>query len=102
VRPDGALLAELLEPLAAGRALAAGVDHASDSGEIADLELLDLGADLRHAPDHLMPGDDGEVDAGPLAASGVEIGVAHAAEQDVDGDIARARVAPVEAPLREG
>ena len=91
-------LAVLLEVLATARARAAGVDHAADRGEVADLEALHLVADGRHAADDLVPGHDrvhgGE--AGPLVAGHVQIRVAHAAVEDLDPHVALADVAASE------
>ena len=84
---EGHVRAELLE---AGLALGAGavrVDQAADRGEVAGLELGDRGADLGDAPDDLMPRDD-RVDRrhelAPLVADRVEVGMADAAEEDLD------------------
>ena len=96
--------AELLEAGLALGAGAVGVDHAADRGEIAGLELGDCGADLRDTADDLMAGDAG-VDRGhdvaPLIADLVEIGVADAAEEDLDLNVVFGRIAPRDRAWRQ-
>src|SRR5450631_390873 len=50
-----ALFAILLQAFPAGRADAAGIDHAANSGEIARLETGHLRAGFRYPPDDLVP-----------------------------------------------
>ena len=94
---EGHVRAELLQ---AGLALgtgAVGIDHAADRGEVAGLELGDRGADLGDTADDLMAGDariDGRHDLAPLIADLVEIGVADAAEQDLDLYVVFGWIAP--------
>ena len=89
--------AELLEPGLAFGTGAVGVDQAADRGEVARLELVTAGADLRDPPDDLVARHEG-VDRGhevcPLVADRVEVGVADAAEEDLDLHVALGRVAP--------
>ena len=69
---------------------AVGVDQAADGGEVAGLEFGDGGADLGDAADDFVAGDagvDGGHDAAPLVAGLVEVGVADAAEEDLDLDV---------------
>jgi hypothetical protein len=87
--------AELLEAGLARFAGAVGVDEAADADEVARLVPGDRGADLRHAADDLVAGDD-RVDGGdgaPLVAHEVEVGVADAGEEDLDGDVGVGRFA---------
>ncbi len=84
---EGEVGAELLEARLALGAGAVGVDHAADRGEVAGLELGDGGADLGDAADDLVAGNagiDGGHHAAPLVAGLVEIGVADAAEENLD------------------
>ncbi len=84
---EGEVVAELLQAGLAFGAGAVGVDHAADGGEIAGLEFLNCGADLGDAADDLVPGNAG-IDGGhhvvPLVAGLVQVGVADAAEENVD------------------
>ncbi len=95
VREDRAP-AELLVPGLALGAGPVGVDEASDADVVAGPELRDRRADRRDPPDDLVTRD-ARVrgrHAAPLVARGVEVGVADAAEEDLDEDILRGRVAP--------
>src|SRR6266496_6246794 len=96
---EGSAGAELLEARLALGAGAVGIDQAADAGEIARPELRDRGADLRDTSDDLVAGDawvDGGHHAAPLVPRRVEIGVADPAEQDLDLDVVRGRVAPLD------
>ena len=89
--------AELLEAGLALGAGAVGVDHAADRGEVARLELGDGGADLGDAADDLVAGNagiDGGHHAAPLVAGLVEVGVADAAEEDLDLHVVLGGIAP--------
>ena len=97
-----ALLAELLEVALAGVAVAAGVDHAADADQVAGLELRHLAPTARHAAHDLVARDHGEDGAAPLVARLVDVGVADAAEEDVDQHVVRARVAALDGERREG
>ena len=94
--------AELLEAFLAARAGAAGVDHAAGRADVAHLQLGDLGADLRDPSDNLMAGDAGVVRAGPLAARGMDVGMADAAEENLHLDVGRAGGAPGDRQRGEG
>jgi hypothetical protein len=85
--------AVLLKPLFAVHALAAAVDHAAHAGQVADLELLHLTADRGHRADDLVAGNDGIDPRAPLAAHGVDVGVADTGVGDLDGDVQRAGLA---------
>ena len=84
---EGHVRAELLKASLALGAGAVGVDHAADRGEVAGLVLRNCRADLGDTADDLVAGDN-RVDRGhelaPLVADRVQIGVADAAEQDLD------------------
>ena len=87
---EGQVRAELFKACLAFRACAVGIHEAANGGQVAGLELLDAGADLGDAADDLMAGDagiDGGHHAAPLVAGLVEIGVADAAEEDLDLDV---------------
>ena len=89
--------AELLKACFALRASAIGVHQAAHCGKIARLEFGDCGANLRDAADDLVAGNtgiDGRHDSAPLVACLVEIGVADAAEQNLDLHIVFGGVAP--------
>ncbi len=96
VGPDGrrGSGAELLLALLAHVALAAGVDEAPDADAVADLELRHLGADLAHDACDLVPGNQRVVHAPPLAARGVDVGVADARVADVEVDLGGPGLAP--------
>jgi hypothetical protein len=74
----------------AGFAMRAGavrIDHATDRSEIARFVLGNCRADFGDTPDNLMTGDDREVcghELAPLVADRMKIGMANAAEQDLD------------------
>ena len=94
---EGHVGAELLEARLALGACAIGVDQAADRGQVAGLEFCDGGAHLRHASDNLMAGNawvGGRHHAAPLIARLVKIGVADAAEEDLDLDVVPGGIAP--------
>ena len=94
---EGRVRAELLEAVAAVGAVVVGRDHAADADEVADLELVDAAADLRHPPDDLVARDarvDGRHHVVPLVAGRVQVRVADAAEEDLDLDVPVGHVAP--------
>src|SRR5438093_9459139 len=82
------------EHLEAGLALWAGavrVDHAADRGEIAGFVLGNCRADLGHATDDLMTGDNRIIrrhELAPLVPDRMEIGVTNAAEENFDLHVA--------------
>jgi hypothetical protein len=94
---DVVVVAVLLNAGPAARAGHARVDHAADGGEIAHLETGDGGPDLRDAAGDLVAGNAGVDGAGPLAARGMQVGVADAAEENVALDVPRPRLTTVEA-----
>ena len=89
--------AELFKARLAVGAGAVRIDHAADGGEVAGLELGNCRADLGDAADDLVAGNE-RVDRGhelaPLVAHRMEIGVADAAEEDLDLHVAFGRIAP--------
>src|SRR5206468_10227607 len=92
----GAVLAVLLEALLARGAAAAGVDHAAHADGVADLELLHPRADPRDLPDDLVPHHQRVLRRAPLAAHGVQVGVADAAVLNVDRHVVRPRLTALE------
>src|SRR5207249_4468310 len=90
----------------AGLALAAstvGVDHAADCGEVARFVFGDCRTDLGDPADDLMARHDRVdrgYDAAPLITDLVEVGVADAAEQDLDLHVALGRICSTGPPQR--
>ncbi|GAA3258606.1 hypothetical protein GCM10020258_19890 [Sphingomonas yabuuchiae] len=76
--------------------MAAAVDHAADTDQIADLVPGHVAADGGHAADDLMSRHARILGARPFAARGVQVGMADAAIKDVDRDIVALRVATLE------
>jgi hypothetical protein len=91
-------LAILLEARAAARAGAARIHDAADGGEAAGLEAAHLAPDRGHAAHDLVAGHARIDGALPLGAHRVQVRVADTAEEDVDGDVARAGLAARERP----
>ena len=94
---EGHVGAELLQARLALGAGAVGVHQAADGGQVAGFELGDRGADFGDAADDLMAGNagvDGGHHAAPLVAGLVEIGVADAAEENLDLDVVLGGIAP--------
>jgi hypothetical protein len=89
-------LAVLLQPLAAVRAGAAGVDHAADRGQVAGGETTHTASDAADTANDLVPGNHGIDRAGPFAAHGVQVGMTDSAVLNVDLDVARPGLAAVE------
>src|SRR6185312_1539562 len=93
---DELVVAVLLETLAAVRAGAAGVDHTPDGRELPFFELGDLLADPDHPPDDFVARYD-RVDGGlPLVPGLVQVGMAHAAIEDLDLNVVRTGSTPLE------
>jgi hypothetical protein len=90
VRRRAAALAELLVVLAAVRAVAARIDEAADAGEVTDLHLLDVRADVRDPAHDLVARDHREDRLAPLFAGLMDVRMADAAEQNIDLDVVRA------------
>jgi hypothetical protein len=80
--------AVLLLALLAVHALAARVDHAADADAVADRMLRDRSADFAHDAGDLVARDGRVRDFAPLAAAVVDVGMADAAELDLDQDVA--------------
>src|SRR5262249_51949549 len=76
-------------------------DHAADTGIVAGLELLDVGADGDYPPDDFVPGHHRENLGAPVGLHLVQIGVADAAVEDFDLDVARPRFSAFELERRE-
>jgi hypothetical protein len=102
VRTDVAVEAVLLEAALAVLAVAAGVDHAADADAVADGVPADLGADLRDHAGDLVTGDERVHRLAPLVAAGVDVGVADAGVRDVDEDVGRSDVPPLDGRQLEG
>ena len=89
--------AELLKAVPAMGAGVVRVDHAADRDEVAGLVLGNRRADLGDPADDLMAGDTG-IDRGhditPLVTNLMKIGVADAAEENLDLHVAVGRIAP--------
>ena len=77
----------MFEALAAFGAGAAGIDHAPDADMLTRLEFCDFGANGRDDACDLMAGHHGKNRAAPFIAGLMHVGVADAAESDVNGDI---------------
>ena len=91
-----AVVAILFLAVVTGRAMAATIDQAADPGEVADLELRYLIADGDHTADDLVTGNRRIEGVLPFVAGGVQVGMAHAAEQDLDPDIVRPGIATLD------
>ena len=89
---DVAVEAVHLFALEALLALTAGPGLAADADAVADLVLGDRGADLADVADDLVADDLGVGDLAPVAADGVDVGVADAGVGDVDEDVVRSQV----------
>jgi hypothetical protein len=87
VGKDRDLLAILFEPTLAIRANSAGIHHAAHCGEIARFEFRYFAADGGDTADDFMPWNNGINRVVPFIAGLMEIGVADAAEQNLDRDI---------------
>lgn len=98
---DIALVAVDLFAAHAGRADAAGINHAPHRRQVTGLELRHLRPDADHSADDLVSGHNGKDHAGPLTAGRVQVRVAHAAEEDVDMHISRPGVAAVDVEVGE-
>ena len=94
--------AVLLLALQAVDALAAGVDHAADADAVADGVLGDFRADLGDDAGDLVAGDQRVLLRAPVAADGVDVGVADAGVLDLDQDVVRANVAALDGGGDEG
>ena len=96
VRADHAALAVLLYSGATAAALPAGVDETAHADAVAHLVLGHVGADRGDDAGDFVAGHDGICGCAPLAAHGVDVGVADAREVDVEGDIVRPDVAALD------
>ena len=77
-------------------ARAAGADHAAHAHAVSHLELGDAGADLGNGADELVAGHEGVGHGTPLAAGGVNVGVADARVGNIEVDLALARLTNVD------
>jgi hypothetical protein len=67
----------------------AAVDDAADTDQIADLVVFDVIANRRDAADDFMAGHAGELRASPFGAHLMQVGMADAAEGDIDLHVVR-------------
>ena len=81
--------------------MAATIDQAADPGEIADLEIRHLVADGDDTADDLVTGNRRVEGVLPFVAGGVQVGMAHAAEQDLDLNVFRPGIATFDFVGRE-
>ena len=86
--------AVLLLPGPAVVALAAGVDDRANSDAVADCVLGYVRSDLDHGAGDFVTEDLGVGDGTPVAADGVDVGVADSGVGDLDQDISRSDIAP--------
>src|SRR5699024_3767446 len=86
----------LLLTLHAGRALPARVHQAAHSHTVTRCEAGDLGTDRLDDTGDLMPDGEWEVRLSPLVADGVDVAVADPRGPDVDEDVARSHLTPLE------
>src|SRR5262249_49960870 len=84
--------AEVLAPVPAERAPAAGGPEPGDPDPVADREARRAVAGLLDAPDDLMPRDEREEPGKDVPLGDVEVGVADAADRDPDADLSRPRL----------
>src|SRR5690606_6083574 len=98
----GAALAVLLEPGAALLALAAAVHHAADADPVAGLHVGDGAADLRDDAGDLVAGHHRKDGLTPFLAHLVDVGVADARVLDLDGDVLRTELTPLDGAGDEG
>ena len=91
VGADEAVLAVLFEVVFAGFAMAAAIDEAADTDQIARFEPSYFVANAAHAADDFVPRHDGVYRAAPVVAGGVQVAVADAGVEDVNDDIIGAR-----------
>ena len=75
-------------------ALAAGVDDRADPDAVADCVLGYVRSDLDHGAGDFVTDDLRVGDGTPVAADGVDVGVADAGVGDLDQDISRSDIAP--------
>ena len=93
---EGHVRTELLKIGLALGAVAVGVNHTADCGNVARLELGNCRADLSDTADDLMSRNTW-IDSrhrAPLATDGVEVRVADTAEKDFDLNVMFARITP--------
>ena len=92
----------LFQPVLAGRTCAAGINHTADADEFTHLEFFDIATHGRNAAHDFMSGNARILRACPFAARGVQIGMAHAAVKNVDGDVFGFGFAAVDRVRRQG
>src|SRR5690606_18326361 len=74
----------LLFAFSAGSTMLTAIDHAANACKIAHFKLADVGAHCGYAADNFMTRNRWIQGVLPLIADGVQVGMAHTAEQDFD------------------
>src|SRR3546814_1432558 len=95
------VLAVLLKPFAARRAMPAAVHHATDPDQIARLETGNALTDRTDPADDLMAGHAGITRVAPFPPREMHIRMADAAIENVDPDIQRLKRPPPKGEVRE-
>src|SRR5581483_4654309 len=91
-------VAQVLSPLGAVSASAAGVPEPGNAHTVAFAEARDARPHLLDPADNLVPGDDGKLRIRQLAIDDMEIGPAHAAGGHAYEHLARSRLALGDVP----
>lgn len=86
----------LLQPRFAGAATAARIHHATDTYPVAFAILSHPVTDRSNPTDDLVPRHHRVLRETPVILGKMDVGVAHAAVVDLDGNIVRAQIATVE------
>ena len=96
IRRGKAVFAIIFEAFLAGAAVVAGIDHAADADEIADLMTGDIWTNCGDAADDFMTGHAGIYGVFPFVFDLVDVGVADAAVENIDGDVDAGGLATVD------
>jgi hypothetical protein len=97
-----AVLAVVLVPFLAAGAGVARIDETADGNPLANLHLLDVVADLRHAADDLVAGKAWKDRHSPFVACEVNVRMANATELDGDLNVPPSRRAAFELKRGKG
>ena len=76
----------------------AGIDQATGTGEVADLEFFYVAADLYYFSDYFVTRNHREDPGEPVILDLVQVGVADSAELDIELNVVRAYFAALEVP----
>jgi len=98
---DRALVAELFEVFLAAFTNAAGIHQATDAGDVAFLELLDVRAGFRDPSDDFMAGHTRISGALPFVAGGMHVRVTDAAIKNLDLHVVLAGITALKVERRE-